>query len=149
MESNNVHENEYALSLGQLCVQDGQAGYVSPCVYCGMPADSVDHVPPRYIRAQLAQVELKPVTVVEVPACRECNCALGARPLLTVGHRRAWIKDWLKRRYRTYLNIPNWTEEELAEFGEGLRGKVRRGMAIRDTVRERIQWPNVYVKVQR
>ena len=149
MQFNYVIEDDAVLSLGQLCVQERQSSYVSPCVYCGMPADSVDHVPPRYMRAQLSQLELKAMTVIEVPACRECNCALGARPLLTVGHRRAWIKEWLKKRYRTYLNIPNWTEEELAEFGIGLRGKVRRGMAIRDNVRNRIQWPNVYVRVSR
>lgn len=143
MESNHVHENEYTLSLGQLCVQESRADYVPPCSYCGVPANSIDHIPPRHMRMQLREMELTALTVLEVPSCKECNSALGARPLLTVGHRRAFIKKWLAQRYAKYLRIPNWTEEELAGFGAGLRGRVKRNMQIRETIKERLRWPNL------
>lgn len=141
-ESCHVDEFSGSLDIGQLCAKESLAKYISPCSYCGAPADSIDHIPPRHMRMQLREMELTPFTVMEVPSCRECNSALGARPLLTIGHRRSWIKGWLKRRYAKYLRIPNWTEEELATFGPGLRGVVIRNMAKRDLIKQRIQWPN-------
>ncbi len=126
---------------GHVSVAESESTYIRPCSYCGMPADSVDHIPPRHMRAQLTAVELVAVVVEEVPACRECNSALGCRPLLTIGQRREFIKDWLTKRYAKYLRIPTWSEAELSVMGPSLQGMIRRNLAIRDMVRERIRWP--------
>lgn len=118
--------------------------YVSPCIYCGFPANSIDHVPPRHMRLQLSACALIAIHEREVPACRECNSVLGARPLLTILERRNYIKQALRRRYAKYLRIPNWTEEKLAELGEELRGMIKRNMAVRDDTRKRLQWKGGY-----
>lgn len=143
MKSDYVLEESGSCLLGDLCAKEAESVYVSPCAYCGMPADSVDHIPPRHMRVQLSELELQAMIVMEVPACRECNSALGAKPLLTVGARREWVKSWLSRHYAKYLRIPEWREEDLAALGQSLQGMVRRNIAIRDTVRDRIRWPKV------
>lgn len=125
---------------GHSVVAESDPVYLTPCIYCGIVCDSIDHIPPRSMRAQLSGVELAAIGQQEVPSCRECNSVLGGRPILTITERRAYIKAALHCRYKSYLRIPNWTEDELKEFGESLRGMIRRNMAVRDIVRQRIAW---------
>jgi 5-methylcytosine-specific restriction endonuclease McrA len=47
-----------------------KALYGQPCVYCGRPADTADHLVP---------VALDGSDGPLVPACRRCNCKKGAR----------------------------------------------------------------------
>ncbi len=125
---------------GKICVKECDGVYITPCVYCGMPASSIDHIPPRHMRRQFSAIDLSAVHEREVPACLECNSALGARPLLTITERRDYVKAWLRRRYTKYLKIPNWTDAELLELGENLRRMIQRNIAVRDDVRNRIAW---------
>lgn len=113
---------------------------LEPCTYCGLTADSVDHIPPRHMRRQLVELELAHVYEKEVPACRDCNSVLGSRPILTITGRRRYIKDQLRRRYRRYLSLPDRTDEEMQEFGYGLRGLILRSLAIRDLTISRLSW---------
>lgn len=122
------------------CISEEADEYIKPCVYCGLPGDSVDHIPPRSLRRQLLDIELVAMKEMEVPACRECNAALGARPIITITERREYIKKYLRRRYASYIRIPNWTAEELSEFGNDLRGMICRNMAVRDCALQRIAW---------
>lgn len=126
--------------ISQSCASESSGLYITPCIYCGMPASSVDHIPPQSMRMQLGAVELAAIHEQEVPACRECNSALGARPLLTVTERRAYVKDWLRRHYASYLRIPEWCESDLLQLGAGLQGMIRRNIAVRDDVRKRLRW---------
>lgn len=73
---------------------------VEACYYCGVPADTIDHVPPRAARPAIIQTGLTSrYPFVEIPSCRECNCLLGARPLWLVKQRKKFVKGALKRRY--------------------------------------------------
>lgn len=111
-----------------------------PCVYCGMPADSIDHIPPRAYREFIAAQGLqKRYPFIEVIACRECNSALGARALWTVAARKKRIAQYLRRKYAKYLAIPDWTPAEAEEMGTGMLGTyIRHGLIVRDVTRERI-----------
>lgn len=105
-----------------------------------MVADSVDHIPPRYLRAQMMGLELAAMREQEVPACRDCHSVLGRRPLLTITDRRAYVKASLRRRYARMLRIPNWTQDQLAELGDDLRRMIERNLLVRDEIRQRLRW---------
>lgn len=77
---------------------------------------------------------------LQVPACRECNCALGAKALWTVRERKEYVKRWLERRYARELSMPGWSDDEVRELGPSLQQDVVAGLAVRDLVRRRLQW---------
>ena len=111
------------------------------CYYCGLIADTVDHVTPRHVldrREALGRMALP--RVLTVPACRECNSAIGARIFPTLADRKRFVKDWLRRRHAALLRVPDWTEAELADLGPQMERYVRTGVRHRDIVRSRLAW---------
>lgn len=116
---------------------------VEPCTYCGVPAESVDHVPPRAYRlAILADSALRGrYPFIETPSCCECNSLLGARPLWTIKDRKRFLKGAIRKRYAKYLRIPDWEQGELRELGSGwLRNYVETGLLIREITKQRLSW---------
>jgi hypothetical protein len=113
-----------------------------PCHYCGMPADTVDHVPPRSVRSIILQEGATRWPFVEVDACHECNSLLGAQPPWTVSGRKDEIKKKLQRKYRRYLKIPRWTDEELAEYDKKstLGSFIHEGVMIKRITEDRLKW---------
>lgn len=107
------------------------------CVYCGIPADTYDHVP------ALSVVQASPdrdsLSCYLVPACRECNSLLGTQGL-TVLERRSIVKRKLKNRYRPFLKCAKWTRDELDDLGPGLRNLVESGADIGEWMRRRLAW---------
>lgn len=111
------------------------------CTYCGMIADSVDHVPPTTVRPTLIELKLvRQYPFTEVQACRECNVLLGRLALWTVASRRAYIKERLARRYRKYLSIPEWTDAELFALTDSMRESVEHGIAVKKVTLNRIAY---------
>lgn len=109
------------------------------CAYCGVRADTVDHVPARSVRPFLAETLPGRYPELEVPCCRECNSALGARGL-TIAVRRTLAREAIEHRYRSVLAMPGWSDEELAELGPELRRVVEHDRALKDWVRARLSW---------
>jgi 5-methylcytosine-specific restriction endonuclease McrA len=105
---------------------------IKPCWYCGVPSDTIDHIPPRKIRDFLVERKMTQYPFVELWACRECNLLLGARTIWDVHRRKAFIKKALKRKYRRYLNIPPWSDAEISRLGPGLQPVVLHGLAMRE-----------------
>ena len=111
------------------------------CTYCGQLADSRDHVPPQSVRPHLEEVGLSwQYEFVTVRCCRECNSALGARPPWTVAGRRAKAKEWIAKRYRKYLELPEWSEEDLEALGPAMRQSVQDGLAVQAVTRLRLAY---------
>lgn len=111
------------------------------CVYCGAPAQSIDHVPPRDARPFIAEFDLlTKFPYVEVDACGECNSALGNRALWTIKERKTFIKQYLKRKYSRYLKLPEWEDCEISELGYNLKIEVSRAKAIKGWLLKRINW---------
>lgn len=92
------------------------------CVYCGDPADTVDHVPP------LSRVDdyrsLGPCRerYLLVKSCSPCNAPLGDSVQASLLERVEYLKERLsarlpKRRAR-------WTEEDIQRLGRNLRSLV-------------------------
>lgn len=118
-------------------------GCPRPCVYCGAISDTIDHIPPQHVRAFLAEeFGDRRWPFLEVPACRECNCVLGGKALWTVGSRKRFMKEWIRKRYARYLKMPEWSDEEIA--GLSHRGEILKtvvyGMAIKKMTRQRLLW---------
>lgn len=111
------------------------------CAYCGMIANTVDHVPPTSVRPTIIELRLVhryPFT--EVQCCSECNSLLGRRPLWTVVQRREFIHARLRRRYKKYLALPDWSEMELLALESTLRGSIEHGLAVKSVVLNRLAW---------
>jgi len=116
---------------------------VESCYYCGLVADTVDHVVPQaYLRSLRA---MNPTALgsinrtMRVPACRECNSTLGAKELTLLARRR-FIAHRLLRKYKTVLQTPTWTERELAELSERMQWYVIEGLHLKTLVLARIKW---------
>ena len=78
------------------------------CHYCGVIATSIDHVPPLSVRAMLAgSGAIENYAIKDVPACHECNSAIGANAPFHLVDRKRIAKNHIRRKYARYLRIPN------------------------------------------
>src|SRR5262245_52076458 len=105
---------------------------LTPCHYCGIACDSVDHaVPQSLIDAVRASGDEALMAAVSdrrrrmtVPCCRECNHLAGAVYDETLDKRRHRIAERFERRHRRLLQIPDWSATELMELAEPMRLRV-------------------------
>lgn len=113
----------------------------TPCYYCGCPAGTIDHIPPRSIRPFLIAEKLdNKYPFVEVDACQECNNLLGARTLWTAKKRKKFIKRALRLRYKKFIRQPDWSQEELKALGRSLRSYVEMMSIARKVLLQRLSW---------
>jgi hypothetical protein len=121
---------------------------VEPCHYCGMPADSIDHVVPQAVlddardsgdEALLAAVTERRRRLI-VAACRECNSLARSVMDPTLAARTARVKVALRRRHRKALAMPDWSDRELMEVSVGIRLLVIHAINERDILRQRLAW---------
>jgi hypothetical protein len=111
------------------------------CHYCGWAASGIDHIPPLSVRA--AFVEAGAVhrwEIKDVPCCKECNSALGARAPFSLVDRRKLAKAHLRRKYKRYLRMPDWREEEIQCLGYNLQIMIRKNLQVRETALLRLGW---------
>lgn len=111
-----------------------------PCTYCGMPAGSIDHVPPMSARPILVSMGVTKWDFVEVPSCIECNSAIGAKKLWTVRERKQWIKEYLRKKYSRILRLPDWSEDEIDELGRGLKDHIIASSSLKKLTQGRLGW---------
>jgi hypothetical protein len=106
------------------------------CVYCGVLADTKDHLLPRTWTGEAARRY-----VLVVPCCRGCNSLLSDRYVPSITERRKLVHESIKSRKRRVLAMPDWTQEQLSELGRTLRSVVDRGMHEKRLVEARLAWP--------
>lgn len=83
------------------------------CIYCGDTTQRTrDHIISVAWRGYKRCYEVGDV----VPSCRECNLLLGDIPLHCISSRADYISAKLEEKYRRFLKIPHWSEEELKEM---------------------------------
>lgn len=111
------------------------------CEYCGALADTLDHVVPLSVSGhrrgghQGGRVNGH----ARVRCCRECNCLLGNRYLLSVPDRAGYLVEALQVRYARLLDAAEWSDEELAKLGPNLRKKIRLDCMKATEARRRIK----------
>jgi len=95
------------------------------CIYCGQPADTLDHVPPLNRIDDYESLGLAQEQYVLAPACRSCNST--AKDNLEDGilQRIEAVKDRIAKNLRKYLQRVEWDEEELAELGPNILSAVK------------------------
>ncbi len=103
------------------------------CIYCGLPADVIDHLTPWAWRDSGMIIRK-----VLVPACKECNSLLSSSLQTTVGERIQEAKTRLEKRYLKLLKRPVWTLDELLEVSENLRVGILQDQARAKEVRMRL-----------
>lgn len=106
------------------------------CVYCGLSANTKDHLIPRGWSGETARS-----FVLTVPSCRECNAFISDKWAPTITERRTIAQDRIKSKYRAALRVHRFTKEDLAEMGPNLRSMVDAKHAIAEVVRDRLAWP--------
>lgn len=114
------------------------------CVYCGAMATTKDHFVPVSVVASLMSVGVNVSGKFLVPACGECNSIAGDRIFVSIGAKRRYIQNRLSEKYNKLLNMPNWSDSELAELGYSMRSSVLAGLAQREYIRHRIRWKNSF-----
>ena len=112
------------------------------CYYCGDRATGIDHVPPLATRASLLNsgISLDQYIIKDVPACKECNCSIGAQAPFSLVDRKVIAKKHLRRKYRKVLEIPPWTKEEIGQLGYNLQRKIQGSLLLQEQIRYRLTW---------
>lgn len=122
----------------------------TPCVYCGMPAESVDHfIPAAYARAISDTEPISGIRLSLVPACRECNSVASDAVFQTIAQKRKYIQAKLRRRYQKLLRIPLWRDEDFEELSPGLARYVTHGLRLQEIISNRLIWPRGSVRAER
>lgn len=106
------------------------------CVYCGMPAWTKDHLLPEPWTGLAART-----FVATVPAFGQCNSLLSDALEPNIIERRKIAHERLRRKSRKILATVDRTDEELDEYGPGLRSVIESAMAEKVQVLERLSWP--------
>ena len=95
-----------------------------------MPAGQREHILPLRVKKH----NNKP----NVPTCTECNMAANGQEFDTPADKAKYIRASLVRKYAKVINQPDWTEKELDELGEGLRGYVIAMIELKKLILERV-----------
>lgn len=90
------------------------------CIYCGEHGNEQDHIPP-ISQAHRFEYTAEPLEFILVPACGECNRALGAALINDLALRRRFLYDRYSTKYSELLGAPEWSEEELDKMGPGMK----------------------------
>lgn len=107
------------------------------CVYCGLRAQSKDHIVPTSITGQSTRRY-----VLTVPACIQCNSAIGDTPVYSIDGRRAVAQAHLRKRFKGVLRRPEYTDEEINEFEGRLKQAILMGVDEKRQVEARLAWPD-------
>lgn len=108
------------------------------CIYCGMTAESRDHVVAHSYESNSVSKDWSHDKIV--PSCKECNCLLSDLFLPSIAERADYITGILKVRYRKLLSSPDWSQKELAALGKRLRDYVKGEQNKKRTVQMRISY---------
>jgi hypothetical protein len=102
------------------------------CTYCGLTADSRDHVVPySWNRVNTRKNGRQPLKGT-VPCCRACNSKLGNKLYHTIEERKAYIAETLA----TPSEV-SWDEDELEKLGPSLRSMVEHSLIQQERLRYR------------
>lgn len=88
------------------------------CVYCGEIASVVEHFPPVAMTNR----------GFKLPACQECNTFAADENPRDFERRVASVKSRIRRKNWKWLQIPEWSHEDLTELSPMMRREVINGL---------------------
>jgi hypothetical protein len=95
-----------------------------------MPGTTRDHLAARALNGEHGPT---------IPACQRCNGILQALPSSSVPERARFVAGYERGRKRRLLQMPDWTDAEIARFGRNIRVDLLRRVAARDVLRARLR----------
>jgi len=107
------------------------------CIYCGEPGWTKDHLLPVGITGVALRKH-----VLTVPACGECNSLIGDTYATSITERRSIAKNGLRKKHWRKISSHEYSEEEIAEFGPGLRPTIIRAKQDRAAILVRLAFPD-------
>ena len=114
------------------------------CTYCGVRAEHRDHVVPFSYNSSRKKRRASDYNEDDcVPACRECNLTAGSRVFDSVEEKRDYIQQKLGYKYRSIINFPDWTTDEIKEMGSAFRKHLQAAMVLKKLTQRRLSWPYV------
>lgn len=129
-----VYEDRYKIINGER----GEFSHL--CVYCGLPADTRDHVPPISRVSDYESLGLNVEIYIKVPACSECNTLLGDSIQNSFMERAEELKNKLSRKFSRQLANIDWEEDEINDLGPNLRSYVKSSVRNGKTIVKRIDY---------
>lgn len=107
------------------------------CIYCGMPANTRDHLLPRTVTGPALRK-----FVAVVPSCQSCNSSINDRIGHRITQRREAAHEHIRDAERRYLKLPKqWPPSALAELGPNLRRRIEAGLLRAEVAQARLAWP--------
>ena len=103
------------------------------CLYCGQPAESDDHFPPVVFTGPAGLGFL-------LPSCNECNGIVGAKHPTDLWSRCDLAKASIRKKYRHFLLVPEWSDDEIKEMGPSFRKGLSAWKKTHEQVKKRIAW---------
>lgn len=115
------------------------------CAYCGILATDKEHVVPLSHLKKLEEMKLQgfDVKIPEykiVPACHECNLIALDKVFDNFKDKKAYIKKELRRKYRKFVNAPDWTDQEIEELEGELKKYVILSEEIKRITKKRLSY---------
>jgi len=114
------------------------------CVYCGDPADTIDHVPPISRVDDYRALFRGRETFLLVKCCKPCNTMLANELQADIFERIDAVKYRLKRKIRRDDYALQWSQDEIAQLGKNLRSKVVSSMKKIESTQRRIDYRGGY-----
>ena len=111
--------------------------YNVSCFYCGKPAEEIDHVIPK---KHLKNIKIDKRRILLIQSCSECNRLLHDSYQNSLEERKQELKNRLKRKYKKFLEMPNWTQEEINELGPVLKQNILIAQEYKKITNERLKW---------
>jgi hypothetical protein len=109
--------------------------YEYECYYCGEPGDHRDHIVPSSYSQNIRHFETQDIVI----ACPECNQLLSNRLFSSMYERGRYLADRLSKRYRSTINMPEWTPVELRKLSPNLRASVEASIRDKEVLLRRIE----------
>jgi hypothetical protein len=114
------------------------------CVYCGDPADAVDHVPPLSKIVQYRGLGVNREMYLLAKTCRPCNQMLGSTLQTDILSRIDEAKSLLRKKLGRRDVGYTWAEEDLEDLGRNLRSHVGSAMRKTESLIRRIEYRGGY-----
>ena len=119
------HRDDPRKARYRLCPAERSDKGYKLCIYCGQPADTLDHVPPLNRIDDYEAMGLLKEQYILAPACRSCNSTASDKLEDGILQRIEAVKDRISINLRKYLRRVEWDDEELAELGPNLLSAVK------------------------
>lgn len=94
------------------------------CVYCGQPADTLDHCPPLSRIDDYESLGLQRELYLTIASCNQCNRMASDSLQDNIFERIDHVKDRLSKKLKRHLKRVEWDDEEIEELGPNLTSAV-------------------------